>query len=217
LPTDRSQTATVRAHTIFDRTLFRAGETASMKHVIRAQNMQGFSLLDSDKLPTRIRIIHQGSGQEFQFPLAWRGQKNAETVFAIPKDAKLGVYDVILDRGRVKGSDSSDDGEGRGYYGGNSFNTGSFRVEEFRLPLMQGRITPPKGVLVAPKELPLDVQLNFINGGGASGQTVRVSSLLRSRSVSFPAYDGFSFSSNESSTYDEEGNRIVSETIKNRR
>ncbi|WP_050460547.1 alpha-2-macroglobulin family protein [Herbaspirillum autotrophicum] len=211
LPTDRSQTATVRAHTIFDRTLFRAGETASMKHVIRAQNMQGFSLLDSDKLPTRIRIIHQGSGQEFQFPLAWRGQKNAETVFAIPKDAKLGVYDVILDRGRVKGSDSSDDGEGRGYYGGNSFNTGSFRVEEFRLPLMQGRITPPKGVLVAPKELPLDVQLNFINGGGASGQTVRVSSLLRSRSVSFPAYDGFSFSSNESSTYDEEGNRIVSE------
>ncbi|WP_413541687.1 alpha-2-macroglobulin family protein [Collimonas humicola] len=203
LPTDTDKASTVRAHTVFDRTLFRAGETVSMKHVIRTETMQGFGLLAKDKLPTRVRIIHQGSGQEYQFALAWRGQKNAETVFEIPKEAKLGSYEVMLDSGAPKnvaeagnaneGSDnSSDEGDDEGH-GRRSYSTGSFRVEEFRLPLLQGRITPPKS-LVAPKEVPLDVQLNYLNGGGASGQSVHVTSLLRSKGVSFSAYDGFSFS-----------------------
>jgi hypothetical protein len=32
------------AHTIFDRTLLRAGETVSMKHLLRSQTGQGFGL-----------------------------------------------------------------------------------------------------------------------------------------------------------------------------
>lgn len=205
LPTEWSKTATVRAHTVLDRPLFRAGEVASMKHVIRAETMHGFGLLPNDRLPTRIRIIHQGSGQEFQFPLSWRGQKTAETVFQIPKQAKLGLYEIVLDGGKAKNApedtgngkgDEGGDGEGEGgggFYGENSYNTGSFRVEEFRLPLLQGRLTPPKGALVSPKELPLDLQLNYLNGGGASGQSVHVTSLLRGKTVEFPAYDSFSF------------------------
>src|SRR5450830_922632 len=190
LPTDGSASATRRAHTIFDRTLLRAGETVSMKHEFRLQNMQGFGLAGKDQLPTRVRIIHDGSGQEFQFPLSWRGQKNAETVFAIPKQAKLGSYTVLLD-GAANGTGSEE--------------TGSFRVEEFRLPLMQGRLTPVnggKGALVASSEVPLDVQLNYLNGGGAGGQVVHVSSLLRPKEVSFAAYDGYSFELNRVSDDD---------------
>ncbi len=198
LPTDTGKVATTRATTIFDRTLFRAGETVSMKHVIRTETMQGFGTLRKEDLPTRVRITHQGSGQEFQFPLVWRGQKSSETVFALPKQAKLGIYDVVLDDGKVNANSQDADNnqaEGeRGWYGGRrTYYTGSFRVEEFRLPLMQGRITPPKGAQVAIKELPLDLQLNYINGGGAAGQNVSVSSLVRSRSVSIGGYDGFSF------------------------
>ncbi|MEO6918564.1 MAG: MG2 domain-containing protein [Collimonas sp.] len=205
LPTDTDKASTVRAHTVFDRTLFRAGETVSMKHVIRTETMQGFGLLAKDKLPTRVRIIHQGSGQEYQFALTWRGQKNAETVFQIPKEAKLGSYEVTLDSGAVKsvvdnsnanadGDSNNDSADQDGDNGGrHSYSTGGFRVEEFRLPLLQGRITPPKS-LIAPKDVPLDVQLNYLNGGGASGQSVHVTSLLRSKGVSFSAYDGYSFS-----------------------
>ncbi|EJM99807.1 Ig-like domain-containing alpha-2-macroglobulin family protein [Herbaspirillum sp. YR522] len=199
LPTDTSRQATTRATTIFDRTLLRAGETVSMKHLMRVESMQGFGLMRAQDLPTRVRITHQGSGQQFQFPLSWRAGKSAETVFALPKQAKLGAYDVVLDQGRAdpnrqdaaNGDADGDGGDGDG--GQHAFYTGSFRVEEFRLPLMQGRMSAPKGPQVAIKELPLQLQLNYLNGGGAAGQQVRVSSLLRARSVSFAGYDGFSF------------------------
>ena len=64
--------------------------------------MQGFGLVPAERLPTRVRIVHQGSGQEFQFALQWRGRKAAQTAFPIPKEAKLGRYQVILDRGTVQ-------------------------------------------------------------------------------------------------------------------
>ncbi len=197
LPTDMDRAATVRATTIFDRSLFRAGETVSMKHVIRTETLQGFGLLRKEDLPTRVRISHLGSGQQYQFPLTWRGNKSAETSFVLPREAKLGTYEVVLDQGEVdtsaSTSTSANEGESEDGYGRGTYVTGSFRVEEFRLPLMQGRITPPKGAQVAIKELPLDLQLNYINGGGAANQAVRVSSLLRSRGVNIAGYDGFSF------------------------
>ncbi len=197
LPTDTKNSATARAHTILDRSLFRAGETVSMKHVFRIENMRGFSLQKAELLPDRARVIHQGSNQEFQFPLVWRNRNAAETVFVLPKQAKLGTYDIILDKGTTKNSDPGnnnlDEAEGDDRYGSNSTMTGSFRVEEFRLPLLQGRITPPKAVQISPKELPLDVQLNYLNGGGASGLPVQITSLLRTKGWSYPAYEEFSF------------------------
>lgn len=221
LPMDNARTATVRAHTVFDRTLLRAGETVSMKHVIRTETLRGFGLVPADRLPNRVRIVHQGSGQEFQFPLQWRGGRAAETVFKIPQQAKLGQYQVTLDRGEVKAGGQSSGGNGADDNAANdanpdqdyenSYNSGSFRVEEFRLPLLQGRITPPKGALVAPKELPLDVQLTYLNGGGAAGQQVHVSSLLRRKSLSFSGYDGFTFNPSDERGEDEQ--KIVADKL----
>jgi len=39
------------AHTIFDRSLFRAGETVSMKHLLREQTSQGFAFVSSPERP----------------------------------------------------------------------------------------------------------------------------------------------------------------------
>ena len=75
----------------------------------------------------------------------------------------------------------------------NSWRSGSFRVEEFRLPLLQGRIAPPKAAQVAPSELALTLQLNYLNGGGASGLPVTLSALLRERALSFAGYDDYRF------------------------
>ncbi|RZL61357.1 MAG: alpha-2-macroglobulin [Variovorax sp.] len=176
------------AHTVFDRTLLRAGQTVSMKHLIRTQTGQGFGLPDGT--PDTLVITHVGSGQQYTQPLAWRktatGGQSAENTFAIPPAAKLGAYQVELRAG--KGSESED-----GYR--NTFSTGQFRVEEFRLPVLEGRIGPSdKAPLVAATALPTDVQINYVAGGGAANLPVRVSAMVRGKSLSFSDFDSFSFS-----------------------
>ncbi|MEJ8823410.1 MG2 domain-containing protein [Variovorax humicola] len=179
------------AHTIFDRTLLRAGETVSMKHLIRTQTSGGFGLPDS--VPDTLVVTHTGSGQQFTQALAWRktatGGQSAENTFAIPPAAKLGVYEVTLRNGKEK-SEGGDYEDGRR----NSYGTGRFRVEEFRLPVLEGRVAPSdKNPLVAVTSVPADVQINYVAGGGASNLPVRVSAVTRAKSMSFADYDTFSF------------------------
>jgi uncharacterized protein YfaS (alpha-2-macroglobulin family) len=175
---DRDETEPARYHSVFDRTLLRAGQVVSMKHHARAETLAGFKLV-SGGLPGQLRIVHEGSGQQFDFPLAWRAGRYAESTFKIPEDAKLGVYNVSLVQGP------------------RSWQTGSFRVEEFRLPVMTGRIIGPKDALVQPKEVPLGLQINYGNGGGAAGLPVRVSAQLGEANVASALrterYPGFRF------------------------
>ena len=183
VPTSRDARPDERAHTIFDRSLFRAGETVSMKHLLRTETSKGFGLTDAP--PASLAITHEGSGQQYTQALVWRktatGGQSAENTFAIPPAAKLGVYDV-----RLRGAD--------GVRGGRSFSSGQFRVEEFRLPVLEGLITPvEKKALVNVKTVAVDVQINYLAGGGAAGLPVRVSALVRGKTLSFGDYEEFSF------------------------
>jgi uncharacterized protein YfaS (alpha-2-macroglobulin family) len=180
------------AHTVFDRTLLRAGETVSMKHLLRTQTSKGFGLPDDH--PATLVVTHTGSGQRFTQPLAWRktptGGLSAENTFAIPPAAKLGVYQVALHAGDGKG-----DGDGDGDGDGRSFSTGQFRVEEFRLPVLEGRIAPvDKKPLVNATSVPTEVQINYVAGGAAANLPVRVSAMVRGKSLAFADHDAFSFS-----------------------
>ncbi len=171
------------AHTIFDRTLLRAGETVSMKHLLRSQGSKGFGLPDSR--PAQLTITHVGSGQEFTQPLAWRatatGGLSAESEFQVPPAARLGLYQVRLDG-------NGEDHQAR------SFDSGSFRVEEFRLPVLEGRIAPAdKGTLVRVRNVPTDVQVNYVSGGPAARLPVRVSAMVRERGAQFDDFAEFSF------------------------
>ncbi|WOB08531.1 alpha-2-macroglobulin family protein [Piscinibacter gummiphilus] len=181
-PTSLDPEPDLRAHTVFDRTLLRAGETVSMKHFIRREISAGLAMLPAAELPTRMKIIHQGSGQEYVQPLSWNGARSASSTWNIPGAAKLGVYDVVLERPSAK-----DDGLQR------RWASGSFRVEEFRLPLVDARVSGPKTVAVAPKELPVNVQLNYFSGGGMGQAPARLTALLRERSAGMPGYDEFNF------------------------
>ncbi|HEX7686217.1 MAG TPA: MG2 domain-containing protein, partial [Burkholderiaceae bacterium] len=149
-------------HTVMDRTLLRAGQTISMKSHARRELLAGLALVDPHELPPTLRIEHEGTGEHVDFPLAWRKGRYAETTWKIPEDAKLGVYDVSLVDARH-----------------GQVQTGSFRVEEFRLPVMTGRLVPPAGPQVDPRELALDVMVNYGNGGGAAGLPLRVSAQVR--------------------------------------
>ena len=168
-------------HTVMDRTLLRAGQTISMKSHARRELLTGLALVDAGELPVTLRIEHEGTGEHIDFPLAWRAGRYAETVYKIPDDAKLGVYDVSLLRGGDKPP----------------VQTGSFRVEEFRLPVMIGRIVPPAGPQVDPREIALDVMVNYGNGGGAANLPLRVSAQLRdidlAQAVPVLRYPGFHF------------------------
>ncbi|WP_342616844.1 MG2 domain-containing protein [Rhodoferax sp. GW822-FHT02A01] len=180
LPTNRDPRPDERAHSILDRSLLRAGETVSMKHILRTETGKGFGL--PERQPSTLVITHEGSGQQYTQPLTWRktatGGLSAESSFAIPQAAKLGVYSVEL---RATGNDRS-------------FYTGQFRVEEFRLPVLEGRISPSsKEQLVHTQSVPVDVQVNYVSGGPAARLPVRVSALVRSKWLNFPDFDAFSF------------------------
>lgn len=179
VPAHRDVRPIERMHTILDRSLLRAGETVSMKHLIRTETASGFGLPAS--APPQLLITHVGSGQQYTQPLAWRktatGGMSAESSFAIPPAAKLGEYQVLLNT------------PGRG-----GRPTSVFRVEEFRLPVFEGRIGPAgKGPLVNARSVPAQVQVNYVSGGPAVNLPVRVSALLRGTSPGFSDYDEFSF------------------------
>jgi hypothetical protein len=46
---------------------------------------------------------------------------------------------------------------------------------------------------VAVTSVPTDVQINYVAGGGAANLPVRVSAMVRGKSLSFSDYDAFSF------------------------
>ena len=199
-PTGGDSQPTVRASTVFDRTLFRAGETVSMKHFIRAETMTGLALLPPDQLPKSVTIVHAGSGQRYSFALRWNGGRSATTTWSIPPAAKLGVYRVYLNRNGVDAAkasdadDAKDDDEDSGEErGAQRWQSGSFQVEEFRLPLVDAKVSGPKAAVVAPQSVAVDVQMNYFSGGPMGNAPMHATALLKSRTPSFDGYEEFSF------------------------
>ena len=177
LPTEY-EASLITAHTIFDRTLLRAGETAHMKHLLRRHVSSGFSRVPDDQRPGTVVLTHAGSDQKYEIPLRWDPAGIAETAWKIPREVRLGNYQVTL---ATKGRD--------GYY------SGEFRVEEYRVPLMKGSLQAPSRMLVAPASVPLDLTVSYLAGGAAGSLPVRVRHVVQPKpAVVFPAFDAFYFS-----------------------
>lgn len=163
-------------HTVFDRSLFRAGETVAMKHYWRERGKDGIKV--PALRPDKLVIEHSGSDQKVELPLSFDERGIAESRWEIPKAAKLGEY-----RLRFEGKDDL------------SADAGSFRVEQYRVPLMRALLQPPQAPAVATTQLPLDLYVGYFSGGGAAGLPVKLRTQLQPRSVSFKNYDGFIFDS----------------------
>ena len=103
LRNERRRGAPITIHTVFDRTLFRAGETVSMKHVARRPTGTGFSIPEPDTLPDGAEIEHVGTGQKVSLEVKFDAQGIAESTWKIPREAKLGTYRVSwTSRARVE-------------------------------------------------------------------------------------------------------------------
>ncbi len=184
LPTEwlgdfEEKTGRIAVHTIFDRSLLRAGETVHMKHLIRAQSLRGFSHVPEHSRPPTLAIQHLGSEQKYELPLRWDAAGIAESSWQIPKDAKLGNYHALM---RLPGSPPEER------------VSGGFRVEGFRLAIMRGRVQLPADPQVAASEVPVDLSVQYLAGGGARDLPVILRSQLRPRPVpSIDTLEDFTF------------------------
>lgn len=163
---------TVLAHTVFDRPLFKAGETVSMKHFLRVPTAHGLAL--PAHLPNTITITHQGSGDKETRPVRWSNAAGVSQ-WVIPNTAKLGHYEVTMtleDREVV---------------------SGHFRVEQYRVPLMRASLKAPAQPVINQHQMQVDVQLNYLAGGPAAGLPVKFRSKLVPYALQFAAYEDFSF------------------------
>lgn len=167
-------TGTIIAHTVFDRPLFRAGETVSMKHFVRNRAGAGFDGAKADQMPTQATLTHNGSGQSYDVPVQWRAGAGISS-WQIPKEAKLGSYTVSL------------------HLGTETQETGSIRVEQYRVPLMKAVLKPPAKPLIQASSVDIDAQLSYLSGGVAAGAPVKFRSRLVNYPLLFPDYDDFRF------------------------
>ncbi len=192
----------VIAHTVFDRTLFRAGETVHMKHLIRKHTTRGFEFLDEKELPKSMIIQHTGSSQRYEFPLKWDENGVSLTDWEIPVQSKLGNYEVILlkkdiekpsSRTNVGGYESGDEE----YFIPDGWQSGTFRVEEFRVPLMKVIIQPPVEPLINASEANIDIMLTYLSGGGAGNAPVKLRTIIKPKQIFFNDYPDYLFSNGE--------------------
>ncbi len=165
---------TVMAHTVFDRPLFRAGETVSMKHFLRTRTGAGLANLDAGDTPSVALLRHEGSGQEYEIAITWSTGAGVSR-WAIPKEAKLGTYQVLL----------------RGKSG--TYPSGTIRVEQYRVPLMKAVLKGPAKAQVRSTRVEIDAQLSYLSGGAAAGAPVKFRSRLVSHSLVFGDYDDYHF------------------------
>ena len=162
-------------HTVFDRTLLRAGETVHMKHFVRRGGGAGFSA--PPEPPSEIEIEHEGSGQKYRIESQFDAAVSAVNEWTIPAGARQGRYTVRMKPGGELYARAS----------------GEFRVEQFRLPALRAAVAAPGAPAVAPRDLDLEVSVQYLNGGGAERLPVKLRSQTRERYVAFPGYPDFLF------------------------
>jgi len=160
---------TVSSHAILDRTLLRAGETVHMKLIVRGNTATGFEI-PRKKLPKNITLLHQGSEEEYKIPVTWDKKGIATVDWDIPQDAKYGFYHVLMPN-----------------------IVGNFRVESFRVPSMKAIVQPAEAIQVNVDQVSMQIQVNYLSGGGASFLPVKLRGQLAQKIVSFPDYDDFTF------------------------
>lgn len=193
-PINTDPTPSLRAHTVLDRSLFKTGETVSMKHLLRIETARGFAMPAANQLPQQLRIVHEGSHEETILPLSWRQGRYAESTFSLPKTARLGDYSIYLERKGTRKHEDSDRSASLAL-DGYSLISGSFRVSAFRLPTMLGHISTTKKLNIAPTEVPLSFSLTWANGGAAKHWPIEVSAMLSEASSWTPErYQNFNFS-----------------------
>ncbi|MBV1777301.1 hypothetical protein KSF73_16390 [Burkholderiaceae bacterium DAT-1] len=164
-----------KATTVFDRVLFKPGETVSMRHLLRVENTEGLGLPDKQRMPDKLVIRHGGSNKEWTLPLSW-DDGESDSTFPIPADAPLGVYSIRFEGGDVNRRQFS----------------GNFTVAAFRLPLMLGELSAGQSLLTFGDQPRIKLALHYADGGPAVRWPVSLTATLQGGAERFTGIpDGF--------------------------
>ena len=147
----------VVAHTVLARNYLKPGQTVHMRHFIRQYHWKGFRILKTP--PTFVVITHNGSDETWNLPVKFDEQGGATTTWKIPEKANLGSYSIHLTSG-VKKKNSKQEPR--------SIATGSFEVEEFRLPTLGVTLRIPDPITPELEKPSINVQAVYLSGGPAS-------------------------------------------------
>ena len=173
-------------HSVLDRSLFRPGDTVHMQHLLRDQRASGLGY--PARTPRTLQIEHQGSGQRWFLPLAWK-HGAAESSWAVPAAAKRGDYRLRLLDKEIRPDTPAETLE---YLEG--LDSGGFSVGDFRVPLMKASLDPLDARWIAPPRAEFDVGVGYLNGGAARNLAVRLRAQLEPRfRVGFEAYPDYDF------------------------
>ena len=164
-------------HTVFDRTLMKAGETVHMKHILRERTDAGFSVALNIPKDATLLVKHLGSDQSYELPLKIGADGIGVGDWTAPKAAALGDYQVSI---------GSAGNTGRKV-------TGSFKVDEFRLPTIRASVRGPAAKQVAPTAVALDLSLTYLSGGAVNRAPVKLRTMVQPREVSPADYPAFTF------------------------
>lgn len=165
-------TSKLSTHTILARNLLRPGETVHMKHFTREKRRFGTAAPDVAKMPKTLSIVNEGNNERSSLNLSWSARGNAVTELRLPNNAKRGQYRVEI-AGRT---------------------TARFTVADFRLPVYKSEVSAPLANVVSGDKADVDVRLEFLSGGPASGDIVTVRTRLDPRSWGgFENFEDYSF------------------------
>ncbi len=164
----------LQLHSILDRSLFRVGESVSMLNVARQRVRSGLAFPAAKSLGNQLQMQHIGSEKKFTVPIKWDDKGRSDASWKIPADAPLGWYSITI------GEQES----------------GRFRVDEFRLATLRGRLQPKETSLIAPTEIQYDFEVSYLSGGPAAGLPVKLRrSILGTYRPYFTGLDDYDFTS----------------------
>jgi alpha-2-macroglobulin len=161
-------------HSIFDRSLLRAGDTVNMKHIVRRPVAAGFAFADARN--GELVLSHSGSDTEFSMPVSIDRNGIGETQWTAPQSAPMGDYNL-----RWKFGDTV------------IYSDQSLRVDEYRLPVMRAEISGPKSDPVRPEAVPLTLFAGYLSGGGAAGMAVAIRTDFTERYYRPDGYENWTF------------------------
>ena len=163
LPRDTEPRPTILFHTILDRSLYRPGETVSMKVILRRASSDGFALPAGLPAPGRVVIEHVPTGKQREIAIDFAADGSAVATFELPLDTRLGRYALSVE------------------FAGHESPFSYLRVEQFRLGAMRASVDGPDKPVVNPRSVPVNLSVEHLAGGGAAALPVTVRWVVRQR------------------------------------
>lgn len=173
-------------HIFLDRTLLKKGEKVHFKIYSRRKTSKGLAIPAANTLYKFLIIHHPGTDSYYNIPLTWDSLGQSTTTWTIPKTAPLGSYSIYL----------ANDKEVKIFYSYMQEDVvylGGFRVEEFRLPIIQASISSIKSNWIATDKIPITLQAKFFAGGSASNLPVTFRYRIEPADYTNSRYPGFTF------------------------